>query len=87
MKINLGKTNLMLFNNCRPLDFNPNVLISSQNIQLFEETRLFGLIVLSDLKWSTKMNYLVTKAYKGLWIQRRLNKLGAEPNSLCEIYM
>ena len=86
MKINLEKTNLMLFNNCRSLDFNPNVLIFNQKIQLVEETRLLGLIVSSDLKWSANTKNLVNKANKHLWIISRLKKLGADPNSLCEIY-
>ena len=86
MKINFDKTSLMLFNPCRSFDFHPNILIGDKNIQLVEQTRLLGLIVSSNLKWAENTNNLVKKAYRRLWILRRLKNLGAPLTSLCDIY-
>ena len=78
MKINYKKTKVMLFNPCTSLDFTPKIELSGQSLQLVEETRLLGLIVSNDLKWSSNTDHIVKKAYKRLWILRRLKNLGAK---------
>ena len=74
MKINYKKTKVILFNPCTSLDFTPKIKLSDQSLQMVEETRLLGLIVCNDFKWSSNTDHIVKKAYKRLWILRRLNK-------------
>ena len=45
MKLNLGKTKLMVFNPCTSKDFLPQFEIDDSPIQLVEETKLLGLVV------------------------------------------
>ena len=49
--------------------------------------RVLGLIVRSDLKWSTNTENMVLKGYKRLWMLRRLKKLGANYEELLDVYI
>ena len=86
MKINYKKTKTMLFNPCRSLDFHPGIDVLGNKIEYVEQFRLLGLIITPDLKWTANTNHLVSKAFKRLWILRRLKNLGANRNSLLDIY-
>ena len=55
-------------------------------IDVVEEIKLLGLIIRSDLKWSSNTNAMVAKAYKRLWILRRLKNLGASVADLLDVY-
>ena len=72
MKINTKKTKTMLFNPATSLDFMPQLNLGDLEIELVEEMRVLGLIVRSDLKWSTNTENMVLKEYKRLWMLRRL---------------
>ena len=56
-------------------------------IQVVEETKLLGLQITNDLKWTSNTHYLIKKAYKRLWIIKRLKILGANTEALLEIYL
>ena len=53
MAINFIKTKSMLFNPCKLIDFTPKLKISGSDIEAVEEIRLLGLVIRSDLKWSS----------------------------------
>ena len=86
MKINFSKTQLMKFNPCHSIDFFPEMCMEGQDIELVQEKKLLGLTIRSDLKWTTNTSNMTTKAYKRLWILRRLKILGADQKSLMEVY-
>ena len=71
MKLNLKKTKLMLFNPGRIRDFMPNFSIEGKEIELVEETMLLGVVVRSDLSWTSHVEYIVCRSNKKLWILRR----------------
>ena len=77
----------MLFNACTSKDFNPSMDVSGKSIQVVEETKLLGLQITNDLKWTSNTRYLIKKAYKRLWIIKRLKILGANTEALLEIYL
>ena len=87
MRINFEKTKVMLFNSCRSKDLNPEMNVEGKTIQVVEETKLLGLLITNDLKWTSNTNYLVKKAYKRLWIIKRLKILGEGAEALLEIYV
>ena len=87
MKINTKKTKTMLFNPATSLDFMPQLNLGDLEIELVEEMRVLGLIVRSDLKWSTNTENMVLKGYKRLWMLRRLKKLGANYEELLDVYI
>ena len=86
MKINQKKTKLMLFNQSKGLDFMPDFTLSGQNIELVEETKLLGVTLRADLKWSSNTETMVKKANKRIWILRRLKNLGASLPDLIDVY-
>ena len=49
--------------------------------------RLLGLIIRSDLKWTSNTKNIIARASKRLWILRRLKHLGAREEDLLEVYI
>ena len=87
MKLNKDKTNLMLLNICKNWDFLPEITFDGQEIKLVEETKLLGVHIRSDLKWTSNTANMVAKGYKRIWILRRLKKLGATEKELKDVYI
>ena len=86
MKINGKKTKLMLFNPGSKRDFMPKFELGKTELELAEETTLLGVVMRSDLAWTSNTDYIVKRAYKKLWSLRRLKKLGANSNDLLDVY-
>ena len=86
MKINFKKTKLMIFNPARSVDFCPSFSLNDNELETVEETKLLGLIVRSDLSWTSNTQYMVKRANKKLWCLRRLKNLGAEVEDLLDVY-
>jgi hypothetical protein len=89
MRINVGKTKVMLFNTARNWDFTPTVSIgnSENNIEVVEQIKLLGIIVTSDMKWHANTAYLCERGYSKLWLLRNLKRLGATTAELLDVYM
>ena len=87
MKINYKKTKLMIFNPARTRDFCPRFLFNNDELEIVEETKLLGLIVRSDLAWTSNTEYIVKRANKKLWCLKRLKILGAETEDLIDVYI
>ena len=77
MKLNFKKTKLMLFNAVKSMDFMPNFQLDGHELEVVEEMKILGLILRTDMQWSSNTEHIVIKAFKKLWILRRLKKLGA----------
>ena len=87
MKINYKKTKLMIFNPARTRDFCPRFLFNNNELEIVEETKLLGLIVRSDLAWTSNTEYIVKRANKKLWCLKRLKILGPETEDLIDVYI
>ena len=61
MKLNFKKTKLMVFNNGKQMDFMPEFEIDGNEIEVVEKMRVLGLIVRSDLKWSSNTEHITIK--------------------------
>ena len=48
--------------------------------------RLLGLLIQDDLNWSSNTEDIVRRAYRRLWIIKRLKKLGAKLETLVDVY-
>ena len=86
MKINIKKTKLMIFNNGRNMDFMPDMKLEGNQIEVVEEMRILGLIIRSDMKWSSNSEHIVKRAFNKLWTLRRLKALGASQVDLLDVY-
>ena len=62
MKLNLEKTNFMLFNSSKTKDFHPNLDIEGTEISLVEDKKLLGVHFTSDMKWEKQVNEMTKKS-------------------------
>ena len=86
MKLNLKKTKFMLFNPTNNYDFVPDLTLEGADLETLDEMRLLGLIVRSDLSWKSNTDQIISRAYKKLWILKRLKGQGASLEDLTDIY-
>ena len=87
MEVNKKKTKVMVFNPCKAWDFMPELSLNNQELEMMEEMRLLGVIVKSDMKWSSNTEHMLVKAYKRLWSLRRLKGMGATVEDLKDVYL
>ena len=88
MQINSKKTKAMLFNSKRKSDFHPQIFLQDGNeIEVVENIKLLGVIISNDMKWNLNTKHIITKAYKRMWMLKRLKSLGANRNQLILIYI
>ena len=87
IKINLKKTKVMLFNPCWSIDFMPKLELDGTELELVEQMRLLGVVIRSDTKWTDNTNFKVKRAYKKLWVIRRLKVQGADTENLLDMYV
>ena len=54
----------MLFNTSRNFDFPPEIMLPNANnfLEVVEHTRLLGIQVTTDLRWSEHSRYIIKKA-------------------------
>ena len=86
MKLNHSKMNFMLFNPAKKLDFTPTYDIGKSSLETAETMKILGIVLENDLSWNKNTNYIVEKAYKRLWMIKRLKYLGAKRDDLTDIY-
>ena len=89
LKIKEKKTQIMKFNFSKTHDFPPEFKIPGFHDMLEQtrETKLLGVMITSDLKWEANTQYICAKAFKKIWILRRMKKLDVEPLDILEVYM
>ena len=87
MKINEAKTNAIIFNKAKKYDFLPHLTVgNSGQLNVVDEIRILGIVVRSDLSWSSNTRVMCSKAYARLWILRRLKPLGLSQERLLDVY-
>ena len=86
MFINKDKSKCMLFNRARKYDFAPELYITAGNqLELVEDMKLVGYQLRSDLKTVSNTQYIVKRAWKRMWVIRRLKALGASEEQLLNV--
>jgi hypothetical protein len=87
MKVNSEKTKTILFNSSRKTDVEPLVATpNGENLEYVSETKLLGTILTDDLKTIKNTQHMVSKAYKRMWLLRRLANLTTNKSELLETY-
>ena len=87
MVINKKKTQVMLFNKSRKLDFPPEIMFSDGSLlNVISEIKLLGVLISDDLSWHKNTIFICKKAREKLWILRRLINLGLSENHLFDVY-
>ena len=60
--------------------------MNKKQLEVLEEIKLLGVLLSTDLKWRKNTDYITSKAYKKLWIIRRLKDKGMKTQDLIDIY-
>ena len=87
MKLNAKKTKFMLFNNCKTIDFLPKLELEGKEVELVEQMKVLGVVLTSDMKFSRNTEYMVERAFKRVWMLKRLLSLGASVSQLIDVYL
>jgi hypothetical protein len=86
MAINKRKTKIMIFNKRKNWDVMPEISIEAgENLEVVEEMKLVGYMLRSDMKTKSNTKYITARAYKSLWLIRRLKALGASRAQLVDV--
>ena len=86
MSINQKKSKCMLFNRARKHDFMPELYLNrGRKLEVVEEMKLVGYKLRTDLRTISNTNYIVARAWKRMWIVRRLKALGASEQDLLKV--
>ena len=72
MKLNFKKTKFIVFNPTNICDFIPEYKIEDHDIETVEKIKLLGLVVRNDLRWKGNTKYMIERAYKRLWMVKRI---------------
>ena len=86
MLLNPIKTKAMLLNPQRIYDFSPRLKAGDgQEIEVVEEHKILGNIIRSDMKTISNTEYICKRAYKKIWLLRRLNSMGCPVPELLDV--
>ena len=88
MKINTDKSKIMIFNKSKKYDFPPEYSFrNGENLEVLEQTKLLGIQLTSDLRWSSNTNAIYEKAMSKMWLLRRMKLLKLESGLIIDYYL
>ena len=87
MKLNVKKSNLMIFNFTRDFQFSTRLFMDNTLLEIVHQTKLLGTIISSDLKWHDNTDMLTKKAYKRMIILQKLYAFNVSDCDLVTIYI
>ena len=78
----------MLFNTSHNFDFPPELALQNSVtfLDVVEHTRLLGLQISTDLRWTEHTKYLCKKASTWMWMLRRMKILNIQPEIILDVY-
>ena len=87
MKLNHKKTKIIPFNFSKKFDFLPQLSFPNCDpIEVIYETRLLGVIITSNLSWSSHVDDISKRATQKLWALIRFKSLGGTTDQLKTVY-
>ena len=65
----------------------PTLTLEGNEIEVVVEIKILGVIITTDMKFSKNSEYIIERAFKRVWMQRRLKNLGASNENLLDVYI
>ena len=65
----------------------PELEFGADHLELVEEMRLIGVIIQSDMKWTSNTESIIKRASNKLWVVRRLKALGSQTDDLVDMFV
>ena len=87
MKLNTQKTNYMIFNFSKNMQFNTRLILEGDKLDQVKETKLLGLVLRDDLSWKSNTAELTRKAFSRMLILKNLVKFDVPLADLVQIYI
>ncbi len=90
LRINGNKTKEMIICFCRNSDHVndiPNIRIDGIEIERVEHVKALGVTITSNLTWNKRVESIVAKAAKRVYILHRLKRCGVSQGDLVKIYL
>ena len=86
MSINQEKSKCIIFNRSKKNDVMPELYLTpSSKLEVVEQMKLVGYQIRSDLRTISNTQYIVKRAWKKMWIVRRLKALGASETEMLTV--
>ena len=87
MVLNEKKTKVMIFNFTDNYKFTTKLSLNTANLEIVQKTKLLGVILTDDLKWSENTRELVKKAFSRMELLRKVASFKPPIDDLKNIYM
>ena len=87
MKINNDKSSVIKFSTSRTKAFPAEIKLDDQFLEMKQKVRILGVILSSDLRWDANTEFICKKAYKNMWVLRRMKSLLMDPFVILDYYM
>jgi hypothetical protein len=87
MKLNQKKSCGMIFNFTQNYQFTSRLTIGGERLEFKDHTKILGLILEKNLKWSKNTEYLVKKANARMEILRRLSSFSPPIKDMLTVYI
>ena len=80
-------SHILLFHRSKSKDFQPEIYVGDSLLNVFEESKILGVILTSDLKWAKNTQYIVSRCMKRIWTLRRIREVGGSQEDLVIVYI
>ena len=87
MIINSEKSSVMKFSQSRTKDFPIEIKLDDQILEVKSKMKILGVILTSDLRWEANTEHICKRAYKNMWVLRRMKALKMDSFTIVDYYM
>ena len=87
MKLNGRKSCGMIFNFTQKYQFTSRITMQGQPLEIVDHTKLLGVILTNDLRWSRNTDYIIKRANARMEILRRLSGFNAPVKDMIQTYI
>ena len=76
----------MKFTKSRTKDFPVEMKLDHSFLEVKSKVRILGVILTSDLRWNSNTEFMCKKAFKNIWMLRRMKALKMDPFTILDYY-
>ena len=87
MKVKSKKSCVMKICKSRSKAFPLEIKIGEDFLEVKQEMKILGVILQPNMKWAANTAYICKKAYKNMWVIRRMKTLGLDSFTLVDYYI
>ena len=87
MKLNLKKSNIMIFNPTKKIKFATRLKMNDVALPIINKTKLLGTIITDDLKWNANTQEIIKKANQRMLLLRKCPEFTSSIDDLKIIYL